>query len=454
MLDSFHHFLHNCCRTGNLRILNVFHARLIRAGVLFLSPKLRSQLISTYVTCLGENYLKNFTAFFCCIDSTDPLPFNTILSDFRQKSFPFLALRTFSFMHANGIPIDTYALCGSITSCTDVKAVETGGQLHSYVIQSGWKSSVFVGSALIDFYAKNLLIDDAGLLFDEMPVRNTVCANALLGGYAEGKQWGKVLELVQRMPLLELDYDNFTLSAALRASAGLCAVETGRQIHAKEIRLIVQVSGLDVFLQSSLIEMYGKCGIVEKARQVFDGSSKKDVVLWTSMIGMYGRNGDFEKVIRLFNRMLAEGIEPDGVAIVAVMAACAHTGQVNLGIKYFESIRRDFRLEPSQEHYNCLVDLFSRAGQLEEMMLSELGNGICTVSMWGSLLSRCNELGNLKLGKLAAEKALELDPKNVGIYVLLSNLYAKKGMWLEIERLRVVMKERGLSKDVGTSWIR
>ncbi|CAL5402207.1 unnamed protein product [Camellia sinensis] len=464
--DSPSNFLHQCSQTSNLRALKKLHANLLRKGTLFLSLGLHTKLIFTYTTCLQiqRNPLQTLKKFFTFLNPTNPLPFNALISDFRRKRCFFLALQTFSFMHTNGVPVDTYALCSSLTASSDMKNVEFGKQLHTHVMKLGWSSSVFVGSALIDLYAKLLLIKNAVQLFDEMPVRNTVCANALLSGYAEAKLWAEGLELVQNMPGLNLNFDNFTLSATLRVCGGLFAVELGEQVHAKMIRTVPKV-GDDVFLQSSLIEMYGKCGLVQKARKVFsmvgfrlEGERKRDVVLWTSMLGVYGRNGCFKEVIGLYKEMLREGVTPDGVAFMTIISACGHTGQVNLGIEYFESMVCDFGLDPRPEHYSCLIDLLCRAGELDKAwkVMSEMSNkanGSCTVSMWGALLSACNECGNVDLAKLATQRALELDPRNVGIYVLQSNMYAKYGMWNEIKQLREQMKERGLEKDVGCSWI-
>ncbi|KAI8554133.1 hypothetical protein RHMOL_Rhmol05G0074300 [Rhododendron molle] len=106
----------------------------------------------------------------------------------------------------------------------------------------------------------------------------------------------------------------------------------------------------------------------------------------------------------------------------------------------------DFGLDPTLEHYSCLIDLLCRAGELDKAwkVVNEMpfkANGRCTVSMWGSLLRACYECGNVDLAKLAAQRALELDCRNEGIYVLLSNMYVKYGMWNEIEQLREEMKE-------------
>ncbi|GAA0152491.1 hypothetical protein LIER_10961 [Lithospermum erythrorhizon] len=336
--------------------------------------------------------------------------------------------------------------------------------MHGFVIRLGWLRSVFVGCSLIHMYGKCLRVDDAALVFDEMPDRNTVCVNALLSGYVEAKKWREGLELVRNMNGLNLDCDSLTLSGALRACAGLPAMDLGRQVHGFVIRRVSDVV-CDVHLQSLLIEMYGKCGLVGKARQVFEklgfeqgGENEKDVVLWTSMLGAYGRNGDFEEVINLFRVMLIEGTRPDGISFLTVISACGHSGQVELGMEYFESMSRDFGLVHDPEHYSCVIDLLSRAGELDkawklvcEMPHVESINH--TISLWGSLLSACYECGNVELGKLAAQKALELEPQNVGIYLLLSNIYAKNGMWDAIEQLREVMNERGVKKDIGRSWV-
>ncbi|XAR59084.1 hypothetical protein NMG60_11014727 [Bertholletia excelsa] len=452
-------FLNHCSETRNLGVLKKIHAHLLRTGLLGLYPGLHTRLIFTYTSFFLKPDLQTFANFFNCVNPTNSLLFNTLISDFCRKGCSSLALQTFAFMHANGIPIDTYALCSCLTASSNSKGVHFGKQLHGHAVRSGWLSSVFVGSALIDLYAKMLLINDAAEMFDETPVRNTVCANALLSGYVETKLWVEGLQLFRRMPLLNLDYDNFTFSATLRACTGLSAVDMGRQIHAKIFRALPSV-GDDVFLQSSLIEMYGKCGLVQQARLVFNmdgfrikGDRKRDVILWTSMLGVYGRNGYFKEVITLYKGMLMEGIRPDGVAFVTIISACAHTGQMNLGIEYFKSMVSDFGLSPSPEHYSCMVHLLCQAGELDRAWKLVKEITCCNISMWGALLTACGECGNIDLAKLAAQRALELDPQNVGIYVLLSNMYAKHGMWSEIRHLRELMKDRGLEKDVGCSWI-
>ncbi|KAI9124223.1 hypothetical protein K1719_005523 [Acacia pycnantha] len=433
--------------------------------MLFVSHDFHAEFIATYTKCFPRNKLQTLINLFKCINSSTPLYFNVIISDFCQKGFPFLALRTLSFMHTNGVPFDSYTLCSSLTASSRTKDITFGKQIHAVGGKSGWLSSVFVGSALIDLYSKFSNVKDAALVFDEIPQKNTICVNALLAGYGEAGLWVQELELIRKMPMLKLKCDHFTLSAALRACAGLSAIEMGRQVHSFLLRAVQNIDS-DVFLLSALVEMYGKCGLIKKAWQVFKlagmeirGEKTRDIVLWTSMLGVYGRNGFYKEVFALYNDMLAEGIRPDKVAFLTVISACSRTGQLQDGIKYFESMSRDFELDPGPEHYSCMVDLLCRAGELQKAweLVNEKhykGLGNSSISMWGALLSACVDSGNVEMGKFAAQRALELDPQNAGICVMLSNLYARFGMWDEIGKLRrVLIKGRGLKKDVGCSWV-
>ncbi|XP_061368397.1 pentatricopeptide repeat-containing protein At3g12770-like [Gastrolobium bilobum] len=412
-------FLHQSRVTNNVSDIKKLHGHLLRTGMLFVSHDSHTQLVLTYAACLPKIDLRSLYNFFKCMNSINPLHFNVIISDFCRKGSPFLALTAFSFMHTNGVPLDTYALCSTLNASSKVKDVNFGKQIHAHVGKSG---------------------------------------------YGEAGLWVQELELVRKMPMLKLKYDHFTLSAALRACTGLSAVEMGRQLHSYLLRTTPDIES-DVFLQSALIEMYGKCGLVKKAWQVFKLAGMeirkeriRDLVLWTSMLGVFGRNGLYKEVIDLYNEMLVEGIRPDGIAFLTVISACGHTGQVQAGVKYFESMADDFKLDPGPEHYSCLVDLLCRAGELQkawELLNQTLykGRENCIISMWGALLNACVDRGNIELGKLAAQRALELDPQNVGICIMLSNLYARFGMWDEIGQLRVLIKARRLRKDVGCSWV-
>lgn len=260
---------------------------------------------------------------------------------------------------------------------------------------------------------------------------------------------------------LSLEPDGFTVSSVLRICSEAPATPLGLQTHAFLLRRSA-FTNEDAVLACSLMEMYARRGLVAKARSVFEMAAhvtRKDVVLWTSMLNAYGRNGKFAEVVETYEKMLLEGIKPDKIALLAVLSACSHSGNVIKGLNFFNSILRVHGMVPGAEHYGCVIDMLCKVGNLEtawkfanEMMEeNKSGDGNLDVSVWGALLSACRNSGNVAIGKLAAKMALEVDPYNAGIHVEWSNLYASAGLWNEIGEVRELMKVKGLKKDVGHS---
>ncbi|XWS33254.1 hypothetical protein CRYUN_Cryun22dG0065700 [Craigia yunnanensis] len=73
--------------------------------------------------------------------------------------------------------------------------------------------------------------------------------------------------------------------------------------------------------------------------------------------------------------------------------------------------------------------------------------------LWRTLLSACRIAGNVELGKNAAERAISIDPMDNCSYTLLSNIFASKGMWADVKRVRERMDLEGVLKEPGCSWI-
>ncbi|KAJ6840558.1 pentatricopeptide repeat-containing protein, mitochondrial [Iris pallida] len=201
----------------------------------------------------------------------DPSPLNAALSAFARNNFPSLALRTFSLLHRLALPLDSYSLCTSLSASTKLP-LPPAKQIHAIAHKSAHIHNVFVCGALLHSYSTNAdSLRDARRLFDETPVRNTVCANTLLYGYVHRGLWAQGLSLVQAMQQASrLRPDDLTLSCVLRISGEAAAVEIGRQAHGYLIRSSRGGTGRDVVLLSCLVEMYGRCGLAGKARLVFE----------------------------------------------------------------------------------------------------------------------------------------------------------------------------------------
>ena len=212
----------------------------------------------------------------------------------------------------------------------------------------------------------------------------------------------------------------------------------------------------NVIVNTAMIDMYCKCGRVELARRAFDRMKERNVKSWTAMVAGYGSHGLAGEALRLFSEMVGPGSgpRPNHVTFLSVLSACSHAGLAREAWHWFRSMRRDHGLVPGVEHYGCMVDLLGRAGDLggAHGLISEMSEAAAPdFVIWGSLLGACRVHKNGGLGDLAAAKLLELDPENSDHYVLMSNIYADAGRWGDVERMRSLMRARGLSKPPGFS---
>ncbi|KAF8658075.1 hypothetical protein HU200_059540 [Digitaria exilis] len=327
-----------------------------------------------------------------------------------------------------------------------------GGLAHGLVLRLGHLADVVVATALLDMYAKYGLVADARRVFDNMVVRNVVSWNAIIvcyGCHGEGKN------AVELFRLMLMDGcccpDERTLASVLSSSANMAAANEATQVHA-----CAQKRGLQGFLQvaNALIVAYGKNGFVREVTQIFAMTGNPDIITWSSMVSSYAYLGHANDAILVFERMLQQGVQPDGVAFLGVLSACSHAGLIEDGLQYFLMMTRGYRIYPSPQHLACLVDLLGRAGRIEDaydvvVKLSCESNA----DIIGAFLGACKMRGNIELAKWATDKLLCLEPSEAVNYLLMSNAFAAAGDWNELAKVRSVMRNRCANKVPGCSWI-
>ncbi|OVA17444.1 Pentatricopeptide repeat [Macleaya cordata] len=334
--------------------------------------------------------------------------------------------------------VDMYCKCGDI---------EIARQLFDEMPEK----DIISWNAMISGYAKIGECEAARRLFEQMPKRNVVSWNVLITCYVHKRQFSDALELFRMMQVSDVKPNEVTVVSVIPACAHLGALDLGQWIHAYINRNRIK---MDVYVNTSLIDMYGKCGSVEEARGVFDNAKVKDTFLCNTMIEVLAMHGRAEEAFGIFMYMRSGGFKPNDVTFIGLLKACSHVGMVDTGVKYFRMMKEEFGLTPKVEHFGCMVDLLGRAGHLQEAR--ELIKNMPmepTSIVWGALLSACRIHGNVKLAEEVALHLLDLEPQSCGNYVLLSNIYSKAGRFDEAVELRKMMKEKGVKKKPGCSSI-
>ncbi|EFJ19351.1 hypothetical protein SELMODRAFT_16355, partial [Selaginella moellendorffii] len=185
----------------------------------------------------------------------------------------------------------------------------------------------------------------------------------IVSAYSLQGQHEKAYALFKRMDLEGVRADRVSIVTLLEACCSQGALETGKVFHDR-----ARESGLNSILmvRNAVINMYGKCGSLQDAREVFDKMDHRDVISWNTIIGSYAHSGLWSQSVELFFLMKDEDIPVDKVTFVNALAACSHGGLTEEAAQYFTSLVVDFELQPSVEHYGCMVDLLGRLGWLEE----------------------------------------------------------------------------------------
>lgn len=309
-------------------------------------------------------------------------------------------------------------------------------------------------NTLIDGYARK---DETGVareLFDVMPIKNMVSWNVVLALYARIKNYRECLKLFDSMTATgDAKPNEATFVSVLTACACLGDLARGKWVHS----LMKNSSGAikpDVLLSTALLNMYSKCGDMHLAKEIFDSMEEHSVATWNSMIIGYGLHGNGEKALELFMKMEKEGPRPNEATFVCVLSACAHGGMVLEGWWCFDRMIHFHKIEPKVDHFGCLMDLLSRAGFLKVSEKLVQGMPVEPVpALWGALVSACKTHCDLHLGEVIGKKLIDMEPQDIGPYILLSNIYAAKGRWDDVEKVRKMMEKKGLRKGTGISLV-
>ncbi|PIN06643.1 hypothetical protein CDL12_20802 [Handroanthus impetiginosus] len=356
------------------------------------------------------------------------------------------ALEMLIMMLRDGVRPNMYTYSSVLRACEGFSILK---QLHCCIIKVGLELDVFVRSALIDIYSKWGELQAALNIFDEMVTSDLVVWNSIIGGFAQNSDGDEALNLFIRMKRSGFWADQSTLTSVLRACTSLALLELGRQVHVHVMKF-----DQDLVLNNALLDMYCKCGSLKDANDIFTRMIVKDVISWSTMIIGFAQNGYSLKALNLFNTMKASGIKPNYITILGVLFACSHAGLVEDAQYYFKSMKVLYSIDPGREHYGCMIDLLGRAGKLEEAMklIHDMKCEPDAVT-WRTLLGACRVHRNMDLAEYAAKKVLSLDPHDAGTYILLSNIYANTQRWADVEKLRKSMRDGGMKKEPGCSWI-
>ncbi|TYK18325.1 putative pentatricopeptide repeat-containing protein [Cucumis melo var. makuwa] len=395
-----------------------------------------------------------------------------------------------------------YTIMSFLEKCKTMKELK---QIQSLMIKTSVVNNIIPCSRLIDFCANSELGDNeyARTVFDQIDQPTVYVWNSMIKGYCNGgdkfgalfmyeemqrfvnnDQPKEALRLFKDMENEGVEPNEITMTTALAAAAHCRDIYTGKLVRNRLRQLGFDPfdtnSRFNVILATAIMDMYAKCGKLVTARNMFDKMPQRNLVVWNSMVSAYSQYGRGAEALRLFVDMELAGFVPnkatffsviraythlgrmeeeaevasDQITYIAVLWACSHLGLVEEGQKHFTSMTKVYGIEPTMEHYGCMIDLLSRAGHSEEA--EELPMKMPTqpnATILSSILNDCEMYGNVGLANRVKSHMVELKNSSSGVYVLLSNIHAKACNWEEMKLARDSLKHKKIGKTLGNNFV-
>ncbi|KAK7280885.1 hypothetical protein RIF29_08438 [Crotalaria pallida] len=376
-----------------------------------------SGIIDMYAKCGKMDYARRV---FDCATTKDIVLWNTMLAAYAELGLIGETLKLFYQMQLEGIPPNVFSWNSVILSFFRNGQVIEAQNMFSEMHSSGVKPNLITWTTVISGLAQSGLGYEAILVFRQMQEAG-IRPNSL------------------------------SITSALSACTNMALLKYGRAIHGYVMRHVMSRS---LYITTSIMDMYAKCGALNDAKCVFNMCSRKEMPVYNAMITAYARHGQAIEALALFKQLEKEGIVPDHITLTCVLSACCHGRLVKEGLEVFEYMVSELQMKPSEEHLGCLIKLLANDGQLDEALRIILTMpSQPDAHILGSLLAACGQNHDIELAGYIAKWLLKLEPNNSGNYVALSNVYASVGRWDKVSSIRGLLKEKGLRKIPGCSWI-
>ncbi|XP_052192315.1 pentatricopeptide repeat-containing protein At4g18520, chloroplastic [Diospyros lotus] len=349
--------LNLCSRRLDYRLGQQVHACIIKGNSSNLVVD--SAIVYFYARC-GD--LLSAVCAFDTMPNHDVVSWTTMISVCSQLGWTEEALSLFSRMLLEGFSPNEFTVCSVLKACGDKKALKFGKQLHAAVAKKVFKNDVFIGTSLVDMYAKCQEIADSRKVFDGMRKRNTVTWTSIIAGYACNGLGEQAISLFRIMRRRNIFVNNLTMVSVLKACGLVRCLQLGKEVHAQLIKNFTQS---DIYIGSTLVWLYCKCNEYSAASKVLQLMAFKDVVSWTAMIsGCAGLGHEYE-ALEFLKEMLGEGVEPNPFTYSSALKACAKLENIEQGRLIHSSVSKT----PAFSNVfvgSALIFMYTKCGYISE----------------------------------------------------------------------------------------
>lgn len=318
-----------------------------------------NSLVDMYTKCV---HLSAAFVVFCNLRVRDVISWTALIAGYVDCGKSKEALDCYEQMHHSGSSSNIITYVCVLKACGIIEATERGQKLHTEILLKGFEDDIRIKNTLLDMYFKCGLLADAEASFDKLPRPDVISWNILLAGYAEHLCGEKALASFEDMRSKGFSMDGATSVCLLRVCSKLGNTQKGMELH-----LAITKTGLDLKLTvaNTLVDMYGKFGLLTEAQYVFDKLLLRSLVSWNALITGYAEHAHAEAALQCFNEMQVDGFCPNAITCVCGVKACGNIGTIIEGQRiHFEIVK--LGMEDELPIANSLIHMYAKCASLAE----------------------------------------------------------------------------------------
>lgn len=459
---TFSFLLKACFRADDARYVKQVHAHVVKMG--FLDDSfVCNGLLMVYAKGL-KDVVSARRVFDEMTDKSMVSCWTSLIAGYAQLGETDEVLLLFLMMFKENLQPADDTIVSVLSACSNLEIIQIENWVTILLESINSLDSKNLGrdtinTVLVYLYGKWGMIENIKEIFytiSDQGKRSVLPWNAIIGAYVQNGSPMEALILFRQM----VEHPNHrpnhvTMVSVLSACAQVGDLDLGKWVHEYlELQGRKGIIGSNKILATALIDMYSKCGSLERAKVVFNQMFSNDVVSFNVMIMGLAINSEGAEALRLFCKMQEFGLQPNAGTFLGVLCACNHSGLIEEGRQIFMDMTSRHCVSPKLEHYACYIDLLARVGLVEEAL--EVVNSMPFKSnnfIWGALLGGCLLHSKIELAKNISKRLVQVDPDSSSSHVMLANALAFDHRWADVSVLRWNMKEKGVTKQPGCSWI-
>jgi pentatricopeptide repeat protein len=372
-----------CSGIGAIDKGKQIHCEIARKGLLRGKVMLGGALVDMYAKC---GVLAEAQEVHDDLPLRNVVSWSALISGYSQEERGYEALRCFELMTNEGISPNEITFVCVVKACASINDVERGEQIHGEIVaRCLLEENLLLCTALVDMYAKCDALRKAHEVLHELHFRDTASWNALISGYSQGKESYEGVSCFERMKNEGLLPDVVTLTCVLKACGNVRAIDKGVKIHG-----IIVDSGLlenSTVLNTALMDMYVKCGMLCRARELHDRLCARSIGSWNTLIGGYVEHGQSHEALACFECMREESFSQDAITFLCVLKACGSTGSTEKGKEVHDKIMGSGLLDQHVTLGSGLVDMYAKCGFLTKAQHVHDELNVRTVISWSALIA-------------------------------------------------------------------